>query len=126
MNDKYISGQCNIGRYESEKRLKIGIFGIVLTCAFSYIFYVFAVDKFIVFVLLFVSSFTSSIGILQYKNRFCVYYSLLNVYNFENFKKLVTISKLTDKGNDQQKALKLSIYSILIAFLYTVIYIILT
>ena len=124
--DKYIPGQCNIGKYEAQKRLNIGIFGMIVAIGFSFIFYVIMFDKFIVFIVLFSSLFSGILGFLQYYNKFCVYYGILQVFNFENIKNLTKVNNLNDIQKDKQKALKLILISSIIALIYSVIYIIIT
>ena len=126
MNDKYIPGQCNIGKYESEKRLRTGIFGAILSCSFSFLFYVFAIDKFIVFLVLFGSVFTALLGIIQSRMKFCAYYGILSVFNFETIKSLTSTKIPADIIKDKQKSLEIITISMLGALAYSVIFIILT
>lgn len=123
--DKYIPGQCNIGKFEAERRLKLGVIGVLVTCALSFIFYVFAIDKFIIFILIYPFVFMASLGLYQYKYKFCVYYAINQVFNFENLINLTQIKSLKDQEKDKAKALEIIIYSLIIAFIYTVLYIIL-
>lgn len=122
--DKYIPGQCNIGKYESVKRLKFGLFGAILCASLSYLFFIISVDKFIVFVSLFTSLFSAVFGILQYFNKFCVYYGLAQVFNFKNIKNLTKVENLDYIEKDKQKALKIILISSISAFAYAVLYIV--
>jgi hypothetical protein len=123
--DKYIPGQCNIGKFESQRRLNVGIFGLIVAFSFSFVFFVFAFDKFIVFIILFLSTFIGILGVLQYYNHFCVYYGLLQVFNFENLVKLVSVRNLTDAEKDKQKALMLIIIATASSLAYAFLYIVL-
>ena len=123
--DNYIPGQCNIGKYEARKRLNSCIFGIILAAGFSFFFYIFMIDKFIVFIILFGSMFAGVLGFLQYYNKFCVYFGFLQVFNFENITKLTKVLNLSDIEKDKQKALKLILISSIIALVYAVLYTIL-
>lgn len=122
--DKYIPGQCNIGKHESIRRLKFGLFGAILTASLSYLFFIILVDKFIVFISLFTSLFTGLLGILQYLNKFCVYYGLGQVFNFENIKNLTRVENLDYIEKDKQKALKIILISSISALVYAVLYIV--
>lgn len=66
-----------------------------------------------------------TLGILQYYNKFCVYYGFLQVFNFENIKNISKVKDLSDSEKDKQKALKLIVIAASAALVYAVLYIVL-
>jgi pilus assembly protein TadC len=125
-NNKYVPGQCNIGRYESEKRMRVGIFSLILLSGFSFLFYVFRVSDLLVLVVLMGLGFSTALGFLQYKNHFCVYFGILAVFNFETITTLTHVKDLTDVQKDKRRALKLILYAFAFGLVYSVLYILLT
>lgn len=120
--NKYIPGQCNIGKYESEKRLKVGVFSGIMWFGLSFIFQIIAFPAFIEVILLFAFAYSSILGFLQYYNKFCVYYGLRQVFNFKDIENLTKINALDSISADKVKALRLILISGLVATLYSLMY----
>ena len=105
----YIPGACNIGKAEINKRKQFGIIGLILT-AFAYsLFVYFEVSRGVRF-LTFIPAVISAIGFLQARMRFCVYYGLAEMFNFDSLGKSSKVENDEFVRKDKKRA-RLIIYS---------------
>lgn len=120
-NLKYIPGVCNIGIEERKIRRNIGVFGAVLTLIF--LFFSLVLDlRSIYRIIIFLPAFMSALGFLQYKMHFCAEFGILGVYNFDKaFRKKISIMESEFLKQDRIKALKIIVYSLLVAIFITLI-----
>lgn len=79
----YIPGRCNIGKEEANKWKQVGIAGLILTVIAYFLFVHFDVSKGIRF-LIFIPAAVSAISLLQAHMRFCVYFGLAEIFNFDS------------------------------------------
>ena len=82
----YVPGVCNIGKEEINKRKRAGIVGLILTVLTYSLFVYFEVSKGVRF-LTFIPAVISAIGFLQARMRFCAYYGLAEMFNFDSLEK---------------------------------------
>jgi len=127
MNNKYIPGVCNIGNSESLKRRNVGIFGIISTVSFSLLFFVFSVDPFFEFIIIFISLFYGILGLFQSREHFCVYYSYMKEYNFSDSDETpVTVTDKNDSNTDIKRAANMIFKSAALSLIYTILYTLIT
>ena len=105
----YIPGACNIGKEEINKRKQFGVIGLILTILTYSLFVYFEASRGVRF-LTFIPAVISAIGFLQARMRFCVYYGLAEMFNFDS------LGKPSKVENDEfvkkdKKRVRLIIYS---------------
>ena len=105
----YIPGACNIGKEEINKRKQFGIVGLILTVLAYSLFVYFEVSKGVRF-LIFIPAVISAIGFLQSRMRFCVYYGLAEMFNFDSLGKSSKVENDEFIRKDKKRA-RLIIYS---------------
>lgn len=105
----YIPGACNIGKAEINKRKQFGIVGLILTVLAYSLFVYFDVSRGVRF-LAFFPALISAIGFLQARMRFCVYYGLAEMFNFDSLGKSSKVENDEFVRKDKKRA-KLIIYS---------------
>ena len=109
----YIPGVCNIGKEEANKRKQVGIAGLILTVIAYFLFVYFDVSKEIRF-LIFIPAAVSAIGLLQARMRFCVYYGLAEIFNFDSLGISSKVENNEFVKKDKKRARQIIYYSILI------------
>jgi len=107
--NNYIPGACNIGKAEIIKRKQFGIVGLILTVLAYSLFVYFDVSRGIRF-LVFFPALISAIGFLQARMRFCVYYGLAEMFNFDSLGKSGKVENDEFVRKDKKRA-RLIIYS---------------
>ena len=81
-SNQYIPGTCNIGKEEIRLRKNTTISMAILSIALIILFVLLDVDK-VWRLTLFLPFIGFSIGAIQWHNRFCVYFGIKGVFNFE-------------------------------------------
>jgi hypothetical protein len=110
---EYIPGVSNIGREEINKRLQFGVVAILITIVSYFLLVYFDVSKAIRF-LLFIPATISSVGFLQARMRFCVYYGMAAMFNFDRIGKTHIVENDENIRKDKKRARQIIYYSILI------------
>ncbi|MCY3412749.1 MAG: hypothetical protein INQ03_14015 [Candidatus Heimdallarchaeota archaeon] len=119
VDSNYIAGSCNIGPEElARRRMARNISGIVLVVLTGLVFYL-QVAAFWGLVL-FLPAIGFAVSFLQVRNKFCVAFGLSGVYNFDELGKLDKTITSAEKKLDQQKVFKMTVQSVLFAFIYAI------
>jgi hypothetical protein len=105
----YIPGACNIGKEEINKRKQFGVIGLILTILTYSLFVYFEASRGVRF-LTFIPAVISAIGFLQARMRFCVYYGLAEMFNFDSLGKPSKVENDEFVKKDKKRA-RLIIYS---------------
>ena len=111
--NNYIPGVCNIGKEEINKRKRAGILGLILTVLTYSLFIYFEVSKEIRF-LTFIPAIISTVGFLQARMRFCAYYGLAEMFNFDSLGKSNKVDNNEFVRKDKKRARQIIYYSVLI------------
>ena len=114
---EYVSGSCNIGPAEIQKRKSAGYFGLALylICAAVVIF---SSEPVWVRGISFIPALIGSVGFIQARRKFCVAYGFMGAFNFG------TASKVTDKAAltaDRKYALSVLAQALIISLALTLI-----
>ncbi|HCQ29159.1 MAG TPA: hypothetical protein DIU39_02660 [Flavobacteriales bacterium] len=109
----YVPGVCNIGKEEINKRKRAGIVGLILTVLTYSLFVYFEVSKGVRF-LSFIPAVISAIGFLQARMRFCAYYGLAEMFNFDSLEKSNKVDNNEFVRKDKKRARQIIYYSVLI------------
>lgn len=117
---KYIPGVCNIGIKERQDRLRMGVAGIMLASGWTFLGYVWVFPIFLKF-FVFIPTFLGILGSLQYWFRFCVYHAFKEEQNIDDEAIPVLVSDDKAVDLDKQKAVFLTLISLLFSFLYTLL-----
>ena|ERR1017187_3952485 len=110
----YIPGTCNIGNEEINKRRQFGIVGLILTVLAYSLFVYFEISRGVRF-LIFIPAGISVIGFLQARMRFCVYYGLAEMFNFDSLGKSSKVENDEFVRKDKKRARLIIYSSVLIA-----------
>lgn len=111
--NNYIPGVCNIGKEEINKRKQAGIVGLILTVLTYSLFVYFEVSKGVRF-LTFIPAVISAIGFLQARMRFCAYYGLAEMFNFDSLGKSSKVDNNEFVRKDKKRARQIIYYSVLV------------
>ena len=111
--NNYIPGVCNIGKDEINKRKRAGIVGLILTVLTHSLFVYFEVSKGVRF-LTFIPAVISAIGFLQARMRFCAYYGLAEMFNYDSLGKSNKVNNNEFVRKDKKRARQIIYYSVLI------------
>jgi len=114
--NNYIPGVCNIGREEIKQRKLVGIIGLILTVVYIFLL-IFFNASISLRLLVIIPSIVSSIGFLQARAHFCIYYGWASLFNFETLGKKNKVEKDEYKTLDKNKSLRIIIYSLLIGLI---------
>lgn len=117
--NKYIPGVCNIGREEIKQRKMIGIIGLIATVITLFLLIYFNTSIGIK-LFIFIPAFISSIGFLQARAHFCIYYGWASLYNFDSFGKKNKVEKDEYKKADNMKSFRIILYSLLIGLIIVI------
>ena len=109
----YVPGVCDIGKEEINKRKRAGIVGLILTVLTYSLFVYFEVSKGVRF-LTFIPAVISAIGFLQARMRFCAYYGLAEMFNFDSLEKSNKVDNNEFVRKDKKRARQIIYYSVLI------------
>lgn len=111
--NNYVPGVCNIGKEEINKRKQAGIVGLILTILTYSLFVYFEVSERVRF-LTFIPAVISAIGFLQARMRFCAYYGLAEMFNFNSLGKSNKVDNNEFVRKDKKRARQIIYYSVLI------------
>jgi hypothetical protein len=111
--NNYIPGVCNIGNEEIRRRNQVGIAGLIITVILYSLFVYLDASKGVRF-LIFIPALLSATGFLQARMRFCVYYGLAAMFNFDSLGKSSKVEDDEFIKKDKKKARQI-IYSAVIA-----------
>ena len=113
IQNKYITGVCNIGPEEIKKRKQAGWIGLVATVLLWAVFIWF--DVAVPWrLLLFFPAMMSATGFLQAYMHFCAYFGFASLFNFGDVGKTDSVSQAEFRAKDRRRAWQIVIYSILI------------
>ena len=117
--NKYIPGVCNIGREEIKQRKIVGIIGFIATIVIFFLLTYFnASTGFKLFI--FIPAVISSIGFLQARAHFCIYYGWASLFNFDSLGKKNKVEKDEYKILDKKKSFRIVLYSLLIGLIIVI------
>jgi hypothetical protein len=120
-NAEYIPGVCNIGPAEIRMRYRAGWFGLGITILLWLALTFLGVPS-IWKLTLFFPAMMSAIGFLQGIMHFCAAFGILGVFNFgPKVGNTDTVEQAEYRRKDQQKAILIIIYSILIGIAFAVL-----
>ncbi len=120
-DNEYISGQCNIGSKEIERRNRKAILGLVISILGIALLQYFNSSS-TWRLILFLPFFYTIICYYQAQHKFCVVFGIFAIYNFDNIGKIKRVNESNDKKKDRLNAWIIIFKSILFALLIVVIY----
>ena len=125
MGNEYIPGVCNIGPEERKFRRNSGLVSIAVAIIYLlFLYWTKAQNIYRVF--LFLPFFTAAISLLQDRMHFCAEFGLLGAYNLGNvFGHVNHVKNKEYNSIDRKKALKIILYSFLIAIVLMIFFILL-
>ena len=112
---EYISGACNIGPAEIQKRKSAGVFGLALYLICGAVV-LFSNEPVWVRGISFIPALIGSVGFIQARRKFCVAYGFMGAFNFGS------ASKVTDKAAlaaDRKYALSVFTQALAVALVLT-------
>jgi hypothetical protein len=111
--NNYIPGVCNIGKEEIKRRKKVGTAALIIT-VIAYLLFVYSdISKGVRF-LIFIPAVISAVGFLQARMRFCVYYGLAEMFNFDSPGKSSKVENDEFVNKDKKRARQIIYYAVLI------------
>ncbi len=124
-NTEYVAGSCNIGGAEISQRRRIGYIGLAVI-GFGFIIYIFSVFSLnispLLGVLFIFPGTIAAIGFIQARQKFCAAYGFSSVANVSvQLGRTMKIEDEAERKKDRNKAIIISIQSILIGVVVTVI-----
>ncbi len=116
--NQYVPGVCNIGRSEIARRQAAGWTGLILTLVlFGVLAFIDAPH--IWRLLIFIPAMIAATGFFQARMRFCAYFGMSGVYNFEDVGKTEAVLESESRAKDRRRSWQIIIYSIVAAVLIT-------
>jgi hypothetical protein len=122
-DNKYIPGVCNIGREEINQRKLVGMIGLVITIVTLFLLTFFNAS-FGLKLIVIIPAVLSSMGFLQARAHFCVFYGWASLFNFDSLGKKNKVEKDEYVLLDRKKSLRIVLYSLLIGFITGIVAII--
>jgi hypothetical protein len=122
-DNKYIPGVCNIGREEINQRKLVGMIGLVITVV-TLLLLTFFNASFGLKLIVIIPAVISSMGFLQARAHFCVFYGWASLFNFDSLGKKNKVEKDEYVLLDRKKSLRIVLYSLLIGFITGIVAII--
>lgn len=114
----YVAGSCNIGGPEVQRRKMAGYFGLLVSVATLFFFFI--VQPASGFrVLIFFPLLLSSISWYQTRNRFCLAFGLAGTFNFGALGSLAKVSNPEDLRADRTKAFGMLLKAVAVAAIGT-------
>jgi len=117
--NKYIPGVCNIGREEIKQRKIVGLIGLIATIIIFFLLSYFNASISLK-LLVIIPAAVSSMGFLQARVHFCVFYGWTSLYNFDSLGKKNKVEKDEYRILDKKKSLRIMIYSLLIGLIIAI------
>lgn len=119
MHDKsYIAGRCNIGDDEVKVRKKLLLISTIVTL-FSTSFCFIIGCSFFTLSLLWLALVVSFLLLIEIYQRFCVFFGIFNIYNFNRAGELKNVENCSCGNKDRKKSMILIFLSFIIASLCT-------
>jgi hypothetical protein len=115
-DNKYIPGVCNIGREEINQRKLVGMIGLVITVVTLFLLTFFNAS-FGLKLIVIIPAILSSMGFLQARAHFCVFYGWASLFNFDSLGKKNKVEKDEYVLLDRKKSLRIVLYSLLIGLM---------
>ena len=122
-DNKYIPGVCNIGREEINQRKLVGVIGLVITIVTLFLLTFFNASSGLKLIVI-IPAAISSMGFLQARAHFCVFYGWASLFNFDSLGKKNKVEKDEYVLLDRKKSLHIVLYSLLIGFITGIVAII--
>jgi hypothetical protein len=116
----YAPGVQNIGKAEIMRRKITGLIGLTVTIILYILFALISVNLLIGLILIFPST-MAALGFIQAKKKFCAYFGVKSVYNFDKLGQEKKISDLQSKIKDRREAFKIFVYSVIIGILVSLL-----
>ncbi len=113
---KYQPGVCNIGPEEIKKRINAGHFGSILTILLLIIFILADVPKGYR-LLIAIPAMMAASGYIQASMRFCAYFGLASVFNFNKLGYQTKVEDQHYQTLDKRKAYQIITYSVLVGLI---------
>jgi len=117
--NKYIPGVCNIGREEIKQRKIVGLIGLIATIIIFFLLSYFNASISLK-LLVIIPAAVSSMGFLQARVHFCVFYGWTSLYNFDSLGKKNKVEKDEYRILVKKKSLRIMIYSLLIGLIIAI------
>jgi hypothetical protein len=125
LDTEYVAGSCNIGSVEITQRRRIGFIGLAVT-GFGFIVYIISVFLLdinpLIGFLFILPGFIAAIGFIQAGEKFCAAYGFSSVANVSvQLGTTVKIEDEAERKKDRNKAIIISLQSVLIGAVTAVI-----
>jgi hypothetical protein len=111
MEEKYIAGQCNLGKVETRRRYRIGYFGIIVTIVFILIIEIASLPEISRFLII-APVFYSLSGFIQAKHKFCYIYGYKHLSSIAGRKVFKRVHDVEAQEQDKKLANKIVIQSL--------------
>ncbi len=113
----YIPGACNIGPEEIKMRMSAGWIGLIVTLILGEALMYLPISPWTRLVV-FVPATIAALGFLQAAFQFCVAFGMNGLFNVSNeVGKTETISQKEYRKKDQQKAVQIIVYAVMLGVL---------
>jgi hypothetical protein len=120
----YIAGTCNIGQNEIRRRQFVALVGLFLSVS-TLIGMISVSAPTGARVGIFLPLMIAAVGFVQSRNKFCLAYGFAGTFNFGKLGDLSRVSDPQDKAADRATALKILGKSFLLAFVATLVVLVL-
>lgn len=121
-NDKdYIPGTCNIGVKEVQRRKFLALLSFTGTIIAIIILQKFELPK-VWRLAVFIPLWFFILNFLQSYFKFCVFFGIKGLFNFNDIRRVKRIKKEEDRNKDAKKGWQIIFASIVIAFIFVILY----
>ncbi len=120
-NNLYEPGLCNLGENEISSRKRKGIAGLIITFSLAFCLDVFHYPNELR-LLIFFPLFYSIICLYQARKKFCVYFGMKGIFNFDKIGKSTAVGNEEFIKLDRKLAIQMTLTCFLLALAITVIY----
>ena len=120
----YIAGTCNIGQKEIRRRQFVAVVGLFLSLS-SLVALISASAPRGARVGIFLPLMVAAVGYVQSRSKFCLAYGFAGTFNFGKLGELSRVADPQDKAADRATALKILSKSFLLAFVVTLVVLVL-
>lgn len=120
MTYSYVPGTCNLGKSEIRRRQIVAFIGLVLSVS-SFLGLVAADASNSARWSLFLPLMVFSVGFIQSRKKFCLAYGFMGTFNLGKLGDLSRVQSPEDRKADRKTALKILAESALLAFVLTLI-----
>lgn len=114
--DQYIPGTCNIGKEEIRMRRNYSLVMISITIGLAVLLWFLNVDR-LWRLTLFLPATAAAIGVVQWRSKFCVYFGLKGIFNFDQLGENMPVEAVEMINADKAKARRLILTAVLIGII---------